>query len=104
MRTNYKTAVVTAAVAAGLLLAAPALYAHDTRDSSRCPMVASTMMHGVPMMGGMTDMMGHMHQMMSGMMGQMSQMFSACDEMMKGATRQNLLEPQKPGQAPENED
>lgn len=106
MRTIFKTAVGTAAVAAGLLLAAPALYAHDVRDSSQCPMVGSTMMHGGPMMGGMMGMMGHMNRMMGGMlgyMGQMSQMISACDEMMKGAARQNLLEPQQPGQAPENE-
>ncbi len=63
MRKSIKALAVTSAVVAGLA-AAPALYAHDSKES------------GGSMMG--SGMMGQ-----GGMMGQMSEMMEGCNKMMQ---------------------
>lgn len=70
MRRSIKVLAVTSAVIAGLA-AAPALYAHDSKESGGSMM-------GPGMMGqdGMMDMMGQMSEMMEG-----------CNKMMQSMNR-----------------
>lgn len=60
MRRSIKALAVTSAVIAGLA-AAPALYAHDSKESG-----TSMMGSGMMGQGGMMNMMGQMSEMMEG--------------------------------------
>lgn len=60
MRKSIKAFAITSTVIAGLL-AAPALYAHDSKESDD-----SMMGSGMMGQGGMMNMMGQMSEMMEG--------------------------------------
>ncbi|MGE0333855.1 MAG: hypothetical protein AB7Q76_01075 [Gammaproteobacteria bacterium] len=63
MRRSIKALAVTSVVMAGLA-AAPALYAHDSKESGGSMMGSGMMGQGG--MGGMMNMMGQMSEMMEG--------------------------------------
>ena len=69
MRKSIKAFAITSTVIAGLA-AAPALYAHDSKESDD-----SMMSPGMMGQGGMMGMMN--------MMGQMSEMMETCNKMMQ---------------------
>jgi len=79
MRKSIKTLAVTSAVVAGLA-AAPALYAHDSKESDGS-MTGSGMMDR---RGGMTGEGGMMSMMQ--MMQQMGPMMESCTKMMQTKT------------------